>query len=186
MQPSPPPAVRPPQQPTREENRLPPMHSTRPILAIDTTPTHANGNGHVSMPRSGIVNGHGSSQVLTAAALAELSPKTSMSSSKPRRHGPTFTCTLTSIFSSGSQRQRAKKITVACNFCRCKFRLVLLFYRGARSHILFGRSAEAEVRRRQTGMRPVLQTFERVRLQRRQQTPQLCQGAETVRQRQRG
>ncbi|TBU46364.1 hypothetical protein BD309DRAFT_858295 [Dichomitus squalens] len=103
VQPTPPPAIHPPQQPTRVENRLPHMHGSRPILAIDTAPAHANGNGHVPMQRSGIVNGHGeqlSAQVLTAAALAELSPKTSMS--------------------SRSQRQRAKKITVACNFCRSR------------------------------------------------------------------
>ncbi|KAI1793413.1 hypothetical protein LXA43DRAFT_885698 [Ganoderma leucocontextum] len=100
---APPPAARPTQQPARVDNRLPPMRDSRPILAIETAPAHANGNRHVSMPRSGIVNGHGEQlpvQGLSAAALAELSPKMNTS--------------------SRSQRQRAKKITVACNFCRSR------------------------------------------------------------------
>ncbi|OSD07291.1 hypothetical protein PYCCODRAFT_1430535 [Trametes coccinea BRFM310] len=59
--------------------RLPPMRGSRPILAIDTAPSHANANGHpaLSVPRSAVTI-------------------------------------------NGSQRQRAKKITVACNFCRSR------------------------------------------------------------------
>ncbi|KAI0712103.1 hypothetical protein C8Q76DRAFT_621658 [Earliella scabrosa] len=99
MQPAPPVAARPPQ--PAAVTRLPPMRGSRPILAIDTAPPHANGNGHLSMPRSGIVNGEPlSAQVLSAAALQDLSPKTAAS--------------------SRSQRQRTKKITVACNFCRSR------------------------------------------------------------------
>lgn len=82
---APPPPARPTQQPARLDNRLPPMRGSRPILAIETTSSHTNESGHVSMPRSGIVNGHGEqlpSQGLSAAALAELSPKMNTSSSK--------------------------------------------------------------------------------------------------------
>ncbi|KAI0770253.1 hypothetical protein C8Q74DRAFT_1202398 [Fomes fomentarius] len=104
VQPALPIAVRSSQQPTAV-TRLPPLRGSRPILAIDTAPPHANGsgngNGHLSMPRSGIVNGESlSGQVMSAAALQDLSPKTAAS--------------------SRSQRQRAKKITVACNFCRSR------------------------------------------------------------------
>ena len=81
MQPAPPVAARPPQ--PAAVTRLPPMRGSRPILAIDTAPPHANGNGHLSMPRSGIVNGEPlSAQVLSAAALQDLSPKTAASSSQ--------------------------------------------------------------------------------------------------------
>ncbi|KAI0755018.1 hypothetical protein C8Q80DRAFT_1142446 [Daedaleopsis nitida] len=99
MQPAQPVAVRPPQPPP--VTRLPPMRGPRPILAIDTAPPHTNGNGHLPVPRSAVVNGESlSAHVLSAATMHDLSPKTSTS--------------------SRSQRQRAKKITVACNFCRSR------------------------------------------------------------------
>ena len=65
-------------------SRLPPMRSTRPVLAIDTAPPHTNGNGHLPVQRSGIVNGEPlSSQLLSAAGLQDLSsPKTATSSSQ--------------------------------------------------------------------------------------------------------
>ena len=82
--------------------RLPLMRGARPILAIDTAPSHANGsasaNGNGSVNGNGNANGNGnggghlpvphssingeplSGQVLSAAALQDLSPKTSTSS----------------------------------------------------------------------------------------------------------
>ncbi len=84
VQPVPPVAVRPSQQPAAV-TRLPPLRGSRPILAIDTAPSHANGsgNGHLSMPRSSIVNGESlSAQVMSAVALQDLSPKTAASSSQ--------------------------------------------------------------------------------------------------------
>ncbi|RPD62349.1 hypothetical protein L226DRAFT_458954 [Lentinus tigrinus ALCF2SS1-7] len=97
VQPAPPVVVRP--QPTAV-NRLPPMRDSRPVLAIDTAPPHANGNGHMQMPRSAVVNGEPLSAQVLSAAMQDLSPKVAMS--------------------ARSQRQRAKKITVACNFCRSR------------------------------------------------------------------
>ncbi|KAI0699290.1 hypothetical protein C8T65DRAFT_303653 [Cerioporus squamosus] len=97
VQPAPPVAVRPQPAPV---NRLPPMRDSRPVLAIDTAPPHANGNGHMHVPRSAIANGEPLSAQVLSAAMQELSPKTTIS--------------------SRSQRQRAKKITVACNFCRSR------------------------------------------------------------------
>ncbi|EIW59456.1 uncharacterized protein TRAVEDRAFT_121273 [Trametes versicolor FP-101664 SS1] len=82
-------------------SRLPPMRGSRPILAIDTAPSHASANGHppLSVPRSAVtLNG----ELLSApiSNMHDLSPKT--------------------VTSARSQRQRAKKITVACNFCRSR------------------------------------------------------------------
>ncbi|KAI0335946.1 hypothetical protein GY45DRAFT_1409536 [Cubamyces sp. BRFM 1775] len=66
--------------------RLPPMRGSRPILAIDTAPSHANANGHppLSVPRSAVaVNGEPlSAPVLNTTAMHELSPKTTTSASQ--------------------------------------------------------------------------------------------------------
>ncbi|KAI0648118.1 hypothetical protein C8Q79DRAFT_1008469 [Trametes meyenii] len=139
-------------------NRLPPMRGSRPILAIDTAPSHANANGHppLSVPRSAVtVNGEPlSAPVMAATALQELSPKTAASASQshpiisarlkggrgrmallvsawlplplllllppsgPRSGNPLAHAARSAP--TGSQRQRAKKITVACNFCRSR------------------------------------------------------------------
>ncbi|KAH9922836.1 uncharacterized protein BXZ73DRAFT_51157 [Epithele typhae] len=115
VQPVSPPHAR---QPVAVATRLPPMRATRPTLAIDTAPPHANGNGHIPLQhqqqqqqqqqqpqpqhqqRSAMVDEPMSAHVLSAAGLHDLSPKTSTS--------------------SRSQRQRTKKIPVACNFCRSR------------------------------------------------------------------
>ncbi|KAI0670848.1 hypothetical protein C8Q78DRAFT_1069577 [Trametes maxima] len=128
-------------------NRLPPMRGSRPILAIDTAPSHANTNGHppLSVPRSAVtVNGEPlSAPVMAATTMQDLSPKTAASASQSH---PIFLSARlkggTGLFEfcvaavrlwvrepladvarsapTGSQRQRAKKITVACNFCRSR------------------------------------------------------------------
>ncbi|CDO71409.1 hypothetical protein BN946_scf184909.g3 [Trametes cinnabarina] len=105
VQPPPPVAVRSPQ--PAAVTRLPPMRGSRPILAIETAPSHANANanGHpaLSVPRSAVtINGEPTSAapVLSATTVRDLSPKTATS--------------------ARTQRQRAKKITVACNFCRSR------------------------------------------------------------------
>ncbi|KAI9058281.1 hypothetical protein FKP32DRAFT_1606743 [Trametes sanguinea] len=86
--------------------RLPPMRGSRPILAIDTAPSHANANGHpaLSVPRSAVtINGEPPSAVpvQSTTTVRDLSPPKTATSAR-------------------SQRQRAKKITVACNFCRSR------------------------------------------------------------------
>ncbi|KAI0365745.1 hypothetical protein BV20DRAFT_1038796 [Pilatotrama ljubarskyi] len=102
MQPPPPPVpVRSSQPGAAAVARLPPMRGSRPILAIDTAPSHATANGQatLSVPRSAVpLNG----EPLSAPTMhvQDLSPKTATS--------------------ARSQRQRAKKITVACNFCRSR------------------------------------------------------------------
>ncbi|KAI8994124.1 hypothetical protein BD414DRAFT_481487 [Trametes punicea] len=104
MQPPPPVAVRSSQ--PAAVSRLPPMRGSRPILAIDTAPSHANANanGHtpLSVPRSAVtINGEPlSAPVMNVTTVHDLSPKIATS--------------------ARSQRQRAKKITVACNFCRSR------------------------------------------------------------------
>ncbi|KAI0354920.1 hypothetical protein OH77DRAFT_1404125 [Trametes cingulata] len=101
MQPPPPPVTVRSSQPAAVA-RLPPMRGSRPILAIDTAPSHAasaNGHAPLSVPRSAVtLNG----EPLSAPIMSvhDLSPKT--------------------VTSARSQRQRAKKITVACNFCRSR------------------------------------------------------------------
>ncbi|OBZ71244.1 hypothetical protein A0H81_08436 [Grifola frondosa] len=92
-------------QPSSAMSRLPPLSRTsRPTLAIDTAHAHvgagANRHPSLSMPRSGVaLNGDVSAaHVASAVVMPDMSPKTASS--------------------SRSQRQRAKKITVACNFCR--------------------------------------------------------------------
>ncbi|KAI0632079.1 hypothetical protein C8Q77DRAFT_1265164 [Trametes polyzona] len=99
MQPPPPVSVRPSQ--PAAVTRLPPMRGSRPILAIDTAPSHTTSNGHppLSVPRSAVpLNG----ELLSVSMMntQDLSPRMGT----PAR----------------SQRQRAKKITVACNFCRSR------------------------------------------------------------------
>ncbi|TFK89547.1 hypothetical protein K466DRAFT_597661 [Polyporus arcularius HHB13444] len=119
VQPAPPVAVRP--QPAAV-NRLPPMRDSRPVLAIDTAPPHANGNGHMHIPRSAVVNGEPPSAQVLSAAIQELSPKTAISSSQS--HSFSYAAEVVSssdcLCRDWSQRQRAKKITVACNFCRSR------------------------------------------------------------------
>ena len=89
MQPPPPLPVRSSQ--PAAVTRLPPMRGSRPILAIDTAHSHANGNanGHpqLSVPRSAVtVNGEPlSAPVLNnTTAMHELSPKTTTSASQSR------------------------------------------------------------------------------------------------------
>ena len=85
---------------------------------------------------------------------------------------------------TGSQRQRAKKITVACNFCRCASASSLLLW--SRLLTSIRGSSQAQVRRREASMRAVLQAVQPVRLHGEQQAPAPGQAAETVRQRERG
>lgn len=88
VQPAPPVAVR--TQPASVNHRLPPMRDSRPVLAIDTAPPHANGNGHIHLPRSAVVNGEPLSAQVLSAAMQELSPKTAMSASQSH----SFFCVL--------------------------------------------------------------------------------------------
>ncbi|PCH40059.1 hypothetical protein WOLCODRAFT_136630 [Wolfiporia cocos MD-104 SS10] len=98
--------------------RLPPLtHGSRPILAIDTTPSHAiNRPPPQPFSRTGIVlngngNGNGNVSVNGDAARPVASPQ-------PQAVSETSPRTATS---SRSQRgSRTKKITVACNFCRSR------------------------------------------------------------------
>ncbi|CCM00653.1 uncharacterized protein FIBRA_02691 [Fibroporia radiculosa] len=82
-------------------------HSSRPILAIDTTPTHATSKRQPPpqpAPRAGIApNGD------AAPSAVSPQPPPAVSESSPR-----------TATSSRSQRSRTKKITVACNFCRSR------------------------------------------------------------------
>ncbi|OSX59910.1 hypothetical protein POSPLADRAFT_1066973 [Postia placenta MAD-698-R-SB12] len=75
---------------------LPLSQGTRPILAIDTTPSQSTANP----------------PVLQAPVVSESSPRTATSSSQSPL--------LFQLSHTGSQRSRAKKITVACNFCRAR------------------------------------------------------------------
>ncbi|KAH8104771.1 hypothetical protein BXZ70DRAFT_614891 [Cristinia sonorae] len=98
--------------PSRHQLLPPPAHrmpalpqASRPILAIDTAPrTASSRHPSLSVPRS-TMNGESSTSTASVSAqpmsvLSDLSPKTASSSK--------------------SQRQRTKKITVACNFCRSR------------------------------------------------------------------
>ncbi|KAH9947586.1 hypothetical protein B0H21DRAFT_778411 [Amylocystis lapponica] len=93
-------------QPSASMSRLPPIsQGSRPVLAIDTAPSHMTGTRHTSLSvsRGGVAPNGDAGPPLTVSApptLADTSPKTATS--------------------SRSQRQRAKKITVACNFCRSR------------------------------------------------------------------
>ncbi|TCD62681.1 hypothetical protein EIP91_006574 [Steccherinum ochraceum] len=86
-------------------HRLPPLQqASRPVLAIDTVQHAAESSRQPSlpMPRSSL-NGEASASTGSAqpmSVISDLSPKTASS--------------------SRSQRQRTKKITVACNFCRSR------------------------------------------------------------------
>ncbi|KAL6304339.1 hypothetical protein BKA93DRAFT_817544 [Sparassis latifolia] len=78
---------------------------SRPILAIDTAPSHSTSrrSSHSTSRAGALHNGEISSSSLLSAhppSVMELSPRTATS--------------------SRSQRQRTKKITVACNFCRSR------------------------------------------------------------------
>ncbi|KAH9854643.1 hypothetical protein C2E23DRAFT_726170 [Lenzites betulinus] len=108
VQPPPPPAPVRAAPPAAPVARLPPIRGSRPILAIDTAPSHANQNqtpsGHAPLPapRAAVaLNGTGELPSAPIVTMHELPEKTATTSAR-------------------SQRQRAKKITVACNFCRSR------------------------------------------------------------------
>ncbi|KAH9841620.1 uncharacterized protein C8Q71DRAFT_737940 [Rhodofomes roseus] len=90
--------------------RLPALsQASRPILAIDTTPSHATvkGQPHPARPATISLNGD-------AVSRPAGSPQPRVPSGIPSEASP-GTAT-----SSRSQRLRTKKITVACNFCRSR------------------------------------------------------------------
>ncbi|KAA1469857.1 hypothetical protein DENSPDRAFT_864419 [Dentipellis sp. KUC8613] len=86
-------------------SQLPPLSNTsRPIVTIETAPSHAPVPRHANIPPS---------RQAPAPTVQPLPPIPALSDSGPESNKP---------FASNpkSARQRTKKITVACNFCRSR------------------------------------------------------------------
>lgn len=93
-------------------------HNSRPILAIDTAP-------HQALPRHPGLGGHRDIHGDMHSAPITRSLPDSMGSSASARGSSSSEAVilysnLPSSWLLGSVKQRTKKITVACNFCRCK------------------------------------------------------------------
>ncbi|KZT73719.1 hypothetical protein DAEQUDRAFT_721168 [Daedalea quercina L-15889] len=103
-------STRVPHAPVAMPTRLPALsHASRPILAIDTTPSHAAAKGQPLPARPATISLNGDATSRSAG-----SPQPRVPSGVPSEGSP-GTAT-----SSRSQRLRTKKITVACNFCRSR------------------------------------------------------------------
>ncbi|KAH9936384.1 uncharacterized protein B0H18DRAFT_926431 [Fomitopsis serialis] len=141
--------TRAPHAPVAMPPRLPALsHASRPILAIDTTPSHAatKGQPHPARPATISLNGDAASRSagspqprVPSGVPSEGSPGTTNSSSQSSflsARGRETSCRRIwplrsskgilgcyadhSYLHIGSQRLRTKKITVACNFCRSR------------------------------------------------------------------
>lgn len=106
---------------------LPPVaslsHASRPILAIDTAPQLAtNRHPSLSAPRD-LLGGELHSPSITRPIPDPMSapPLSARGPAPSEFEAPArFLAELSHFPALGSTKQRTKKITVACNFCRCK------------------------------------------------------------------
>lgn len=108
---------------------LPPVaslsHGSRPILAIDTAP-HPNANRHPSIPvPRDMLGGEIHSPSIPRNVPDPLSTPIPVRGVAPSKYliAESHLDGLKPIV-VGSAKQRTKKITVACNFCRCKYSFV--------------------------------------------------------------
>ena len=94
-------------------------HSSRPILAIDTAP-HPN----VHRPASLSISRDGDPRTSPVTRpIPENNPTSASTKAGALRQSSRFLLNYPSLTikpSIGTTKQRTKKITVACNFCRCK------------------------------------------------------------------
>lgn len=107
-------------------------HSSRPILAIDTAP-HPNVHRPASLSVSRDVPQGDPRTSPVTRPMPENNPTSASTKAGALRQSSRFLLDYPSLTikpSIGTTKQRTKKITVACNFCRCKTGLLdcLLYF----------------------------------------------------------